>query len=79
MAANAIPDLTEFKHLERPKDWNVPGMKALFELLHLGPGQAHQVALGERAPVQELQSRIEKAVEGLLRGPRPPHRDQLLG
>ena len=67
MAANAISDLTEFKHLERPKDWNVPGMKALFELMHLGSGQAHQVTLGERGPVRELQSRIEKAVEGLLR------------
>ena len=67
MAAGAIPDLTEFKHLERPKDWNLPGMRALFEILHLGPGQARQVTLGKRDPVQELQSRIEKAVEGLLR------------
>ena len=66
MAASAIPNLMEFKHLERPKDWNVPGMKALFELLLLGSGQAHQVTLGERAPVRDLQSRIENAVTGLL-------------
>ena len=66
MAASAIPNLMEFKHLERPKDWNVQGMKALFELLLLGSGQARQVTLGERAPVRDLQSRIENAVKGLL-------------
>ncbi len=67
MAAGAIPDLTDFKHLERPKDWNRLGMKELFELLHLAPAQAVQVTLGEHDPVRELQSRVDRAVEELLR------------
>ena len=66
MAAAAVQDLMGFKHLERPKDWNLPGMKALFELLDLAPGEAQQVTLVRDGPVRELQRRIDVRVEQLV-------------
>jgi Family of unknown function (DUF6079) len=33
LAATPLDELVEFKHIERPKDWNIPALKALFELL----------------------------------------------
>ena len=66
MSNTSIPDLADFKHLERPKDWNVPGMKALFELLELPPGEAQQVTRGRAGPVRELQRRVDVRVEQLV-------------
>lgn len=66
MAASAVQDIMGFKHLERPKDWNLPGMKALFELLDLPPGEAQGVTLGRDGPVRELQRRIDIKVEQLV-------------
>ena len=66
LAATSISDVVSFKHLERPKDWNVPGMKALFELLGLSPGEAQLVTQGHITPVRELQKRIETRVNQLV-------------
>ena len=66
MATAPIQDLVDFKHLKRPKDWNLPGMKALFELLDLGLGEARRVTLGERGPVLDLQRCIETRVGQLV-------------
>ena len=66
LASTSIDDLVNFKHLERPKDWNVPGMKALFELLGLSPGGARLVTLGQDEPVERLQERIEGTVNALV-------------
>src|SRR5699024_1007046 len=37
LAATSLDELTHFKHLEQPKEWNLPALKALFELLGLAP------------------------------------------
>ena len=66
LAATAIDDLTQFKHIERPKDWNLPTLKALFELLDLTPGMAQLVTQGRDEPVQELQQAVLRAVERLV-------------
>ena len=66
LAATSVPDVVGFKHLERPRDWNVPGMKALFELLGLSPGEAQLVTQGHITPVRELQKRIETRVNQLV-------------
>ena len=55
LAGTAIAELIQFKHLEQPKDWNLPALKALFELLGLTPGLAQLVTQGKEEPVQELQ------------------------
>jgi anion-transporting ArsA/GET3 family ATPase len=67
LAGTGIDELTQFKHIERPKDWNLPALKALFELLGLTPGMAQLVTQGRDDPVQELQSKVSKYVEDIVR------------
>ncbi|MCK8604085.1 DUF6079 family protein [Syntrophobacteraceae bacterium DRH4] len=66
LAGTGIDELTQFKHVERPKDWNLPALKALFELLGLTPGMAQLVTQGNDGPVQQLQKAITEAVERLV-------------
>ncbi|ROR32576.1 DUF6079 family protein [Inmirania thermothiophila] len=66
LAATPMKDLVVFKHIERPKDWNLPGLKALFELLGLTPGMAQLVTQGKEEPVQQLQKAISAVVEKLV-------------
>jgi len=62
MAACRIADLENFKHLERPKDWDVAAIRAVFELLELTPGMAQMVTQGQDAPVTQLQTAVAQAV-----------------
>ncbi len=66
LAGTGIDELAQFKHIERPKDWNLPALKALFELLGLTPGMAQLVTQGKDEPVQELQKAVTAAVEKLV-------------
>jgi hypothetical protein len=66
LAATNVRELTEFKHIESPKDWNVPALKALFELLELAPGLAQDITQGKEGPVQQLQQAVAKTVEKLV-------------
>ena len=66
LAALPLDDLIRFKHVERPKDWNIPALKALFELLGLTPGMAILVTQGEPDPVQDLQSAITRVIKQLV-------------
>jgi hypothetical protein len=67
LAGTGIDELAQFKHIERPKDWNLPALKALFELLGLTPGMAQLVTQGKDEPVQELQAKVTKYVEDTVR------------
>ena len=67
LAGTGIDELTQFKHIERPKDWNLPALKALFELLGLTPGMAQIVTQGKDEPVQDMQAKITKLVEEIVR------------
>ena len=66
LAGTSVDELAEFKHIERPKDWNLPGLKALFELLGLTPGLAQLVTQGNEESVQQLQKAISESVEKLV-------------
>jgi len=66
LAGTNVEDLAQFKHVEQPKDWNLPALKALFELLSLTPGMAQLVTQGKEEPVQQLQKAITQAVENLV-------------
>ena len=66
LAAEDIDDLVGFKHIERPKGWNLPGLKALFELLDLAPGMVNDITQGKDTPVIQLQSAITKVVGRLV-------------
>ena len=66
LAGVAIDDLASFKHIERPKEWNLPALAALFELLGLASGMAQLVTQGKDEPVQQMQKAAGEAVEQLV-------------
>ena len=66
LAGTSVDELTQFKHIEQPKDWNLPALKALFELLGVTPGKAQIVTQGKEEPIQELQKAISESVEKLV-------------
>ena len=66
ITSHGMDDLINFKHVERPKDWNLPAMKALFELLGLMPGEAQAVTQGDPEPIQKLQVKIAENVKRLV-------------
>lgn len=66
LAGTSIDELASFKHIERPKEWNLPALKALFELLGLTPGMAQQITQNEDLPIQQLQTEITKTVGRLV-------------
>jgi hypothetical protein len=66
LAATDVDELAHFKHIERPKDWNLPALKALFELLGLTPGMAQLVTQGKDDPVEQLQRAILGLVNKLV-------------
>jgi predicted ATPase len=66
LAGTTLNALTQFKHIEKPKDWNIPALKALFELIGLTPGMAQLVTQGKEEPVQQLQKAISERVERLV-------------
>ena len=56
----SFSDLLNFRLIERPKDWNVPALRALCELLGLDPGRAQLLSLGQGQDglVQDIQSKV---------------------
>jgi hypothetical protein len=63
LASLSIEDIQNFKHIEKPKDWNLPGLKALYEVLGLSPGLVQLVTDGKDEAVNDMQ----KAVDGKLK------------
>lgn len=66
LASLPLGELIRFKHVERPKEWNVPALKALFELLGLTPGMAVLVTQGKDEPVQELQKAVGQTIRRVV-------------
>ncbi len=66
LAATPIDELIYFKHIEKPKEWNLPALRALFELLGLTPGMAQLITQGKEEPVKEMQSRIANLIDRIL-------------
>ncbi len=66
LAATNLEELIRFKHVEQPKEWNLPALKALFELLGMTPGLAQLVTQGNEEPVQNLQQELSKLVKRLV-------------
>lgn len=67
LAAYGITGLSEFKHIEQPKDWNVPALKTLFELLGLNPGKVIILTQNKNEPVQDLQERMQEEVVRIVK------------
>lgn len=66
LVTTPVDELLNFKHIEQPKEWNLPALKALFELLGLTPGMAQLVTQGKDEPIQELQKAVSQTVEKLV-------------
>ena len=66
LAATGMDELIRFKHLEQPKEWNLPALKALFELLGMTPGMAQLVTQGKDEPVKNLQQAVDKVVKRIV-------------
>ena len=66
LSATSMDELVNFKHLEQPKEWNLPALKTLFETLGLPPGNAQLIMQGKDEPVQTLQHAIGKVVKDLV-------------
>lgn len=66
LAATDMDELTRFKHLEQPREWNLPALKALFALLGMTPGMAQLVTQGKDEPVQHLQQAVNTIVKRIV-------------
>jgi len=66
LAVQSVDTLVNFKHIEPPKEWNLPALKATFEMLGLTPGMAQLVTQGKEEPVQELQKSVTQRVGKLV-------------
>ena len=66
LAAQPIDTLLQSKHIKKPKDWNLPAIKAVFELLGLPGGLAVQVTQNNPEPVIQLNAEVLTRVEKLV-------------
>jgi uncharacterized protein DUF6079 len=66
LAATPVNELIAFKHAERPREWNLPALKALFELVELPPGLATQITQGSDDPIATLATAVAKRVERIV-------------
>ena len=66
LAAEPISELVNFKHIERPKEWNLPALRALFELLDLTPGMVQLIAQGKDDPIVEMQKKVNEYLERIV-------------
>ncbi len=67
LAATKLENLLHFKHLEQPKDWNLPALKALFEILGLPTGMTQMITEGKDEPVRSLQQEVGRLVKRIVR------------
>ena len=66
LAATGMDELIRFKHIAQPREWNLPGLKALFELLNLAPGKVQLITQGDDEPVKNLMQAADKMVERIV-------------
>ncbi len=66
LAASPLDELIHFKHVEQPKEWNFPALKALFELVSLNPATVQIMTMGNVEPIQDLQQTVAKLVDRIV-------------
>jgi hypothetical protein len=67
LAHAGIDTLIKFKHLEQSKEYNLPGMQALFSMLNLPAGKALLIAMqGDQTSVADLQTEVQKTVKRIV-------------
>ncbi|WP_045217268.1 DUF6079 family protein [Desulfonatronovibrio magnus] len=66
MAALDMDELAKFRHINKPKEPNLPAIKTLFELLGLSPGLAQLAIQGQDEPVRTMQQEVDKIVKRIV-------------
>ncbi len=66
LAATPLSALVDFKHVEKPKGWDKPALKVLFELVGLPSGLAEDVVNGKEQPVGRLLSEANSRVKEIV-------------
>lgn len=66
MVSTPVEELVNFKHIERPKEYNLPALRELYELLNLPPGLAQMVTQGKDDPVRDLQRAVGNTVGNVV-------------
>lgn len=66
LAATSLEDLINFKHIERPRDWDRPALRSVFELVGLAPGLVERVTQNDNESVARLQAEAARLVQRLV-------------
>ena len=73
LAATGMDELVRFKHLEQPREWDLPALKALFELLGIPPGTVQLVTQGEKESDPGSTTSCGKGGRGVSSPPSKPY------
>ncbi|PKL79310.1 MAG: ATPase [Candidatus Melainabacteria bacterium HGW-Melainabacteria-1] len=57
LAKTPLNELVLFRHLEKPRDWDIPALRHLFSILGLREADAQDVTRGQEAPLRQFQER----------------------
>lgn len=63
---HSLDELTQFKHVEAPKEINVAVLRSLFEFFDLPTGLAQKATQGDVEPVVKLQEAVSTLVQRIL-------------
>lgn len=66
MASSSLDQLTDFKHIERPKDWDTPSLRELFKLLGLPPGLIQLVQQNKKESIEQLHKKVDEFIQKLV-------------
>ena len=61
-----IEDLINFKHVEPPKDWNLPVLKTLCELFSLPSGYGLMISQGKDDVVGQIQKTVSERINDII-------------
>ncbi|MFC1584569.1 DUF6079 family protein [Fibrobacterota bacterium] len=65
-ASRNLEELINFKHIEKPKEWNLPALKCLLELFGIAPGKAQLITQGQVDYFRELQDSVTKVINRMV-------------
>ena len=66
IASTSVEELINFKHIEPPKDWNIPVLKSLCELLEIPSGKAQLISQGRDNVVADVQAQIAERIKDII-------------
>ncbi len=66
LVTTPVERIADFKHIERPREWPLPAIRALYALVDLPPGNAQLVTQGDAGAVNALQGKIGELVKALV-------------